>query len=248
MAFSLHKLFGSALEVHRDLSVLGADMHAHFVPGIDDGAPDAATGADLVEALYRLGVHRFWLTPHIYREYYPNTPETIEPAFRALVSEVRRRNLPVRLYYAAEYFVDEYFEQLLEQKTLLCLPGARVLVELPFVSAPHGFDELLFRMQVKGYRPVLAHPERYGYWHGDLKRFARLKEKGCALQVNLLSLAGAYGRREQQMGEKLIRAGLVDFLGTDCHHMEHVKLLEDWLRKGRFRLPKGKSWENGQLK
>ncbi len=233
--------------VRRDLSSLYADMHAHLVPGIDDGAATLEEALQMVEQMSQLGLRTLWLTPHIHAAHYPNTPQTIRAAFEPLQREVQKRKLPVRIHYAAEYYLDEHFEQLLERDELLTLPGRRVLVELSFLSPPHALEERFFRIQLKGYRPVLAHPERYGYWHRDLKYFARLKEKGCELQVNLLSLAGAYGKRIQQIAQKMLEAGQVDFLGSDCHHHTHVELLADWLQQGRFRLPENHALQNAAL-
>ncbi|MCY1384040.1 hypothetical protein D9M69_722340 [compost metagenome] len=72
---------------------------------------------------------------------------------------------------------------------------------------------------------MLAHPERYSYWHHHPEVFERLAQMGCKLQVNLLSLTGYYGKEVMKAGEGLVLAGLVDFLGTDAHHQRHVNSL-----------------------
>ncbi|RMG82748.1 MAG: histidinol phosphatase [Bacteroidetes bacterium] len=218
-------------------------MHAHFIPGIDDGAQTVEEGVEMVKGMHDLGYRVLWLTPHINKEYYPNTKHTIEPAFGALQTAVRQANIPVELHFAAEYFMDEHFETLLEQGDLLTLPGRHVLAEFSFFAPPVNFEEVFFQMNIKGYKPILAHPERYTYWRKELKRFERLRERGCKLQINLLSLAGEYGREVQHIAETLLRNGQVDLIGTDCHKIAQVERLKAWIKKGGFRLP-----ANGEMK
>jgi tyrosine-protein phosphatase YwqE len=134
-------------------------------------------------------------------------------------------NVPIRA--AAEYFLDEHFDELLETNTpLLTIHQNWVLVEFSFVTTPLNFKEKLFNMQMKGYQPILAHPERYLYFMSDKKWYDELKEAGCYFQLNILSLTGYYGKASLQLAQYLISKRYINLLGTDCHHFRHLNTLQ----------------------
>lgn len=202
-------------------------MHSHLLPGVDDGSPDPEASIALMKGLLSLGYQRFVTTPHIYRELYPNTRDTLQPAFAALQSALETAGLEVSIRYAAEYFLDDYFDELLrDRRDILTLHDNLVLVEISFVQPPMDLDRRLFDLQMAGYKPVLAHPERYNYWHDDRAQWQGLKERGILLQLNLLSLIGYYGRSVAETARYLVKEGLVDLVGTDCHHERHVSALK----------------------
>lgn len=202
--------------------LLTADMHAHLIPGIDDGAPDLEISLKLIEGLMQAGYQKLIATPHIMSDLYPNTPEKIAAAFGPLKQELEKRSWKVSLEYAAEYLVDEHFESLVEEGKLLTFGNSYVLIETMFMASPPNLETIIFNMQTKGYRPVLAHPERYKYITEKFSRLERLRDMGSLLQVNLLSLAGYYGKTEKQTAQKMLAEGWVDFLGTDTHHERHL--------------------------
>ncbi len=208
-----------------DFSSLEVDIHSHLIPGIDDGAPDLEIALGLVRKMADMGYKKLITTPHVYQEYYPNEPDTILPGLEALKAAVAAENIPIELHAAAEYFMDEHFEELLEKKALLTLKDNYVLVEMSFFGAPPDLENYLFQMQIKGYKPILAHPERYLYYKGNIEKYQRIKELGCLLQLNILSLTGYYDRAVQQNARELIKEGLIDLLGTDLHHDIHADKL-----------------------
>lgn len=200
------------------LKAIGTDMHSHLVPGVDDGSPDLQTSLSFIEQLQELGLRRLITTPHIMTELYPNSPQTLAAPFEQL----KNAALPVHL--AAEYYMDEQFPALME-KPLLTLGGERVLVEISFTSEPFQLHGWLFELQTKGYRPVLAHPERYGYFHHRPETYRDIRSRGVDLQVNLLSFTGYYGRQVQQAAWWLAEQQLVDLIGTDLHHQRHLRAI-----------------------
>lgn len=134
----------------------------------------------------------------------------------------------VTINAAAEYFLDDHFDQLLETNVpLLTIFDNYVLVEFSFVSPPLNFKEKLFEMQMKGYQPILAHPERYLYFMSDKRWYDELKNVGCYFQLNILSLAGYYGKQSLQLAHYLIDKQYVNLLGTDCHHLRHIEALRN---------------------
>ena len=139
---------------------MSTDMHAHFLPGIDDGAPDLSTSLDLIRGLQQMGYQRLIATPHIMAGFYPNTPQTILSALNETKRAAEQLGLPITLEAAAEYFMDESMEELIEQDTILSFGQPKcVLVEMSFVSQAPMWESIFFLLQTKGFQPVLAHPE-----------------------------------------------------------------------------------------
>jgi protein-tyrosine phosphatase len=211
-----------------DLSWLGADMHSHLVPGIDDGSQDLATSVSLIRGMVEFGYKKIITTPHILWEIYPNTPDVINNGFEEVKKAVQQENINVELHAAAEYFMDDHFESHLQTKQpLLTLSGNMVLVEFSMVTAPMDLQQLIFELQMQNYQPILAHPERYVYLSRKKSTFEDLKAAGCYFQVNLLSLTGHYGDSVLELAEYLLKQNMYDFAGTDVHGQKHL----DGLRK-----------------
>jgi protein-tyrosine phosphatase len=209
-----------------DLSEIATDMHSHLIPGIDDGSDNVESSMILVKGLMELGYSRFICTPHIISDMYKNDPVIIAGAHRSLQQGVQDNQLEITTRAAAEYYMDEYFESLVESDApLLTIKDKMVLVEFSFSSAPLNYKEMLFAMQMKGYQPVLAHPERYLYLSGNKMVYDDLKDMGVMFQLNLLSLANYYGKTATELAHYLIKKGYIDLIGTDMHHFRHLEVL-----------------------
>ncbi len=178
-----------------DLSAFRYDFHSHLVPGVDDGPPDLAASIEMIDGLVALGYRGAVTTPHIMVGTYPNDRGTLEPPFDKLRQAVTERHPDFQLALGAEYFLDASVLGTLRDGDDLLAPGGRLLFELAFGAPPEEglLKEFLFEAQVRGFQPVMAHIERYPYWHGELHRFGDLADQGVWLQVNAASLAGAYG-------------------------------------------------------
>lgn len=202
------------------------DIHCHLLPGIDDGAPDIATSLDLISALRVFGLKEFVCTPHIFGDLYRNSNDTIFPALKKLQDAVSEHFPDVVLTAAAEYMLDDYFISLLRRREkLLTVRDNFLLTELPFSIPPSNLEEITFELLNAGYQPILAHPERYVYYYKNMNAFHRLKELGFVLQMNLLSLTGYYGKGPEKTAQLLLKENMVDFVGTDLHHANHLHAL-----------------------
>jgi protein-tyrosine phosphatase len=211
---------------HNALAQIGTDMHSHFIPGIDDGAPDMDTSIRMITGLADLGYRKITTTPHIMGDIYRNTHEVILAGRDAVRAELASRKIDIEFNAAAEYFLDDYFHSLLEKDIpLLTLKDNLVLVEFSFVSPPQNFKDLIFALQIKGYQPVIAHPERYLYFNNNKVRYEEMKDAECLFQLNLLSLAGFYGRPTSDLANYLLSQGYIDFVGTDMHNLQHLDKL-----------------------
>lgn len=228
-----------------DLSWLGADMHSHLIPAIDDGADDLATSLELIKGLKSFGYKKLITTPHIFWELYPNTPESINEGLATVRQALAENAIDIELQAAAEYYIDEHFDAQLRNKVpLLPISGNKVLVEFSMVTAPMDLQQVLFEMQIQGYQPVIAHPERYTYLTAKKEMIDELKDAGCWFQLNLLSLTGYYGRAVQELAEYLCKKEYYDLAGTDLHHERHVAMLQKLSSSSTF----GRLRDSGILK
>lgn len=211
------------------------DIHCHVLPGIDDGAPTVEKGVSLVEAQRSWGLERIIATPHYTDGVFENSPSTIEPAMAALRQGLEEAGIDIFPDYSAELRIDDYSLSQIETGNVRPIAGDILLVENSFVQEPWGIDNTLFNLRVKGYRLIMAHPERYTYYHGNLSRYETLHNSGVAFQINLLSLAGHYGKRVRAIADMLIDRGLADYLGSDIHRAEHVQAIDRYLGSRDYR-------------
>ena len=211
-----------------DYSVLRSDVHSHLLPGIDDGSPDFETSVHLIRGMKRLGYKKLITTPHIMWDVYKNTTDIILNKLQELKGRLADEQVDIEVQGAAEYFVDEHLGELVEQKQpLLSFGNNFVLVEFSMVSQPFEWKKTLFEMQIYGYQPVIAHPERYSYLERNKEFYDELKSAGYLFQLNILSLSGLYGKSVAELARYLTKKGYYDLVGTDLHHVRHLEALKN---------------------
>ena len=215
----------NVLQDQLQLTMVGTDMHSHLLPGIDDGAVDIENSIELITHLHEMGYTKLITTPHIFWDMYPNTSEIIREKEKLVQLELVKRGIEIEFQAAAEYYIDAHFESLIEKEDLLTFGDKNILFELSFDEEQINYRRAVFNLQVAGYKPILAHPERYEYWHDKFSKYEDVVDRGVSLQINTNCLTGHYGPGVRRIAEKLIEADLVDFIGTDCHHLGHVGLL-----------------------
>lgn len=204
------------------------DMHSHILPGIDDGSPDIETSIHLIKGLMELGITKSIATPHIIGDMYRNNADSIFAAMAKLQLALEKEGIDFELSAAAEYMLDNYFFELLDNKTImLTLKDKIILTEFSYAAMPSNPGQMIFHILTEGYTPILAHPERYAYFHNNYKQFDYLKDLGFLLQVNLLSLTGYYGKETAKAARYIIKNNLASFAGTDLHHERHLLALTD---------------------
>jgi protein-tyrosine phosphatase len=205
---------------------LQVDMHSHLLPGIDDGCANIEESVKCIEQLKKRGYKKLIITPHIISGYYENTPEIINDKLDYVRTILDQRNIKIELGAAAEYYVDEQFIELLKNGHRFLTFGKNyILIELGFYNEPAQFTTTIFQLLSEGYKPVLAHPERYLYLLNQFDKIKEWVEKGLLLQINRLSLIGYYSPSAQLFSEKLINEDMVSFAGTDAHNPKHLEIL-----------------------
>jgi tyrosine-protein phosphatase YwqE len=230
MSLSFFKNKSSFLTV-ADFSFLETDLHSHLIPGIDDGSPDIETSLSLIASLHNLGYKKIITTPHIMQERYRNNPEIISQGCLKVQQELKAHDIAVDFRAAAEHLLDPgLLERIERDEPLLTLSGKKLLIEFSFLAPPVQLHHLLYQIQMKGYELVVAHPERYKYFHDKPEKYQELIDMGCELQMNLLSLAGHYGKGIKKAALKLLENQYVSYLGTDLHHQRHIEELHQLLK------------------
>jgi tyrosine-protein phosphatase YwqE len=207
-----------------NFSALKTDIHSHLIPGIDDGAKSLDESINLILGLQSLGYKKLITTPHVMADFYKNDKEIILSGLKRLKEALVLHKIDMKIDAAAEYYLDEHFMSLIAAKDLLTFGKNMVLFELSFFEEPKQLDQVIFDLQLEGYTAVLAHPERYPYWHKSMDKMERLHDKGVLFQVNLGSLSGNYGPDVMKMAEKMAANNWVSLLGSDTHHMLHIQL------------------------
>jgi protein-tyrosine phosphatase len=209
-------------------------MHSHLIPGIDDGVASHEASLATIRRLMDLGYEKFVTTPHIMRDTYPNDPTIIRDGLKSLQEFLVLNNIHVEIHAAAEYYLDEYTMSIVDSpEEMLTFGNKHLLFETNYLSEPYVLKDFIFKATSRGYRPVLAHPERYQYM--TIQKAQDLIDRGVLLQVNLLSLSGFYMKSAQRFAEKLIESKMVSFVGTDCHNEMQAAAMEKSLRTKSFK-------------
>ncbi len=198
------------------------DIHSHILPGIDDGAKTLGDSLQLIQALQGFGASKLITTPHVIQHFWENSSQNIKEKEAETNLELKKNNLSIPFRAAAEYMMDENFVKLFQSEKLLTLKDNYVLVEMSYINPPIQLYSILFDLQVAGYIPVLAHPERYNFFHKNFEEYNKLINAGCLLQLNLLSVVGYYGESITEIAQKLLKKGMYSFVGSDAHHNNHI--------------------------
>ena len=211
------------LSLPQDFFEGASDIHSHLLPGVDDGFPDFGKTMEGLALMKRLGFKKAKMTPHFMKDYSDNTRANIEVRYQDFLSKAGA-NIPVELSLGGEYMLDSAFLDRFEEGFLtLDKDGRLVLCETSYMMADPMAREMLYKIMLKGYQPVIAHPERYNY--ANMPLYKRWKEKDYLLQLNLLSLGGAYGLTAKGKAHELLREGMYDYVGTDLHRSTNVERL-----------------------
>jgi len=238
-ALCFNKMFFSKKNLNnQSYEFLGVDMHSHVLPGIDDGATDVPASLRLLKMLYEIGFKKVIPTPHCASNLYPNDPCTIQKAWDATASQLRTGSAgyPDMLKFGAEYMLDGDFGSLRKANRLMTFANNRVLVEMSYAAASPILLDEIYELQMAGYKPILAHPERYSYISGNYSYLESLVRRGCELQLNLLSLTDFYGKLAQKTALKLLDMELYHWAGTDVHNEVHINLLRELIQSRYFGL------------
>lgn len=201
------------------------DIHSHLIPGIDDGAPTLDHSISMIKSMQKVGFEKLITTPHIHPKF-PNSEKSIKKNLESLKKNLLENEIKIKIEAGAEYFVDhEFIDKINSKEPLLSFGDRFVLIECSFTVKPFFFESVIYKLKEAGYRPVLAHPERYRFLEGDIDWLKEIKMTGVMFQVTLGSIGGYYGTTAKKLGHELIKEGMVDFLGSDLHRSSQIEFL-----------------------
>lgn len=193
------------------------DRHCHILYGVDDGAKSLEDALAVLAYDEEIGINEVWCTPHIMEDV-PNTTEALKQRFAELQEAYKG---PIKLHLAAEYMLDTLFEERFNAGDLLTMEDNTLLVETSTWNPPADMTGTLRKIQKAGYRPLLAHPERYRYM--TEQGYERLHKMGIHFQLNLGSLVGYYGETAMRKAHELLEKGWYSEIGSDCHRLATIK-------------------------
>lgn len=203
------------------------DIHNHVLPNLDDGSKNIGETQALLSNMKELGIKSCIATPHTMHGVWDNTPDGIKTQFLKTKEELPSTNSDMLKSCASEYMMDYEFLQNIGNKNLLTLKDNMVLVEMSFMEAPNFLFDIISELMVNNYKPILAHPERYFFYHRDFHLYEELKDYEIKFQMNLLSATGYYGNDVAKVADKLLKKGFYDFVGSDIHSHKHILHFDD---------------------
>lgn len=211
------------------------DVHSHILPHVDHGAVDTATGIELLKAEMEMGISRVMLTSHVTSEVFENNNASLTEAFEKFKAAVNKAGLDIELHLSAEYRIDDYWRRLYAEGDITPMPTNYLLLENSFYQELIGSDQLIFELACAGYKPILAHPERYPYYAQNRERYKAMHNSNVRYQVNILSFSGYFGSGARDAAFWLLDHDLVDMLGSDIHHHKHARLIKEYLTTREWR-------------
>jgi protein-tyrosine phosphatase len=210
------------------------DLHSHILPGLDDGARDAAASLAMIRGLVALGFETICATPHQKAGQFLPARDAIRQAHAATRAAADAAGIVAQIPLGAENMWDEVFYERVQAQAIPSYDdGAAFLFELPVTMLPAALEEQVFRIRMSGALPVLAHPERYQPLWQAPELVERLAEQ-CALVVDLGAVAGYHGRGPGKMARRLLEDGIAHAVASDAHAPEDLRPVAegmDWIRK-----------------
>jgi protein-tyrosine phosphatase len=219
---------------------VAVDLHSHLLPNLDDGVRSMEEAVEIVRTLSERGFRKIITTPHIMSDFYPNSEEEILRQCAELSAAVRKADIDMEISAAAEYYLDEIFlDKLLKGRKMLTFGRKYLMFETSFINEPAFLKEAVFRINTMGYRPVLAHPERYMYLAANPQRIDELLKMQLLFQLNLISITGYYSGASKKLAMQLMEKGAIHFVGSDCHNSQQLAAyLDAWQHKNALLLEK----------
>jgi len=193
---------------------LRVDIHSHLLPQLDDGVKSMSEALEILRNFEHLGFEKVITTPHIMGNYYANTPEIIEGKLNDLKTEVSKSGLSIEIEAAAEYYMDDQFISMLDNKDQLLTFGDNyLLVETSYMNEPMFLNEVLFKIKSLGLKPVIAHPERYLYLQEKPEKILELVDRGALMQINVNSIIGFYSIPTKKLARWMVDHETIHFFG-----------------------------------
>ena len=195
------------------------DIHSHIIFDVDDGCSNIEESINVIKKLKNLGFDSIILTPHYIKasEYTVENKEKKEK-FNILKEELAKNNIDVNLYLGNEIYMNDEIDELVLSKKAYTMNNSRyILIEFSLYNEIKNIEDYLYELKLKGYIPIIAHPERYTYFQKDYSKVDELYESGVLFQCNYASIIGSYGKDAAKLITYILKKGMVSFMATDVH-------------------------------
>lgn len=208
------------------------DTHSHILFNIDDGSNNIEESIAILKEMAEVGFKHVILTPHyIEGTEYSVTNEEKDIRFALLEKRIKEENLDITIHLGNEIFLHNNLIASIEGAKCYGLNKSNyLLVELPFHNQIRGLIDILYEFKVKGYTPIIAHPERYTYLQDNPDLVDKLKEEGTLFQCNYSSILGYYRKDAERLIKYMLKKHYVDYLGTDIHHINKAFVLDNFAK------------------
>jgi protein-tyrosine phosphatase len=231
-----------------DFSQVKVDFHSHLIPGIDDGVKTIEESIEILNLFHNYGFQKVITTPHVMSDYFRNDQKSIGEGFDKVINQLKQKEFKISFDYAAEYYLDYEILKILKEGNILTFSENYVLIEFSFFNPPENLTNIIFDLQSSGYKVVLAHPERYIFFHNNKEGYEELVDRQVYMQINGNSLLGEYGLNAKKAAQWLIQHNYVDFVGSDAHGKGHIEKFKGLLYNEHFyKLIKSGRLKNDQL-
>ncbi len=195
------------------------DLHAHILPGVDDGAGDLTVALDMARAAVADGTTIMACTPHFYPGVYDNHVDPIAAAVESLQGDLDRAAIPLRLVMGGDVHITPDLPGKIKRREVPTLNGSRyILVEPPHNILPPRIENIFFDLQAAGYQPILTHPERMRWIESRYDLIDQLHRSGVWMQLTASAITGGFGPRAKYWSLKMLRAGMVHIVASDAHN------------------------------
>ncbi len=202
------------------------DIHSHIIPNVDDGARSVEETFNILKEAQEAGFTDVILTSHFLLNYYETNAQELIFWKEKLQEVLKKQGTKINLHSGMEIYITNQMEELLEDKKILTLANSGyMLIELPLATNVKYFDYVVYYLEAKGIKPIIAHPERYKCVQKDPDIVEEYIEKGCLIQCNYGSIVNLYGREAEKTIKTLLKKNQVHFLGSDVHRENGTYLI-----------------------
>ena len=201
------------------------DLHSHILYGLDDGAKNLEEAVEMLRIAARDGTKAILATPHSKDVQEASAHDLVRERVDALGREAEKQGIEIRVLLGMENHLTPDLPELVEQGDGYPINGHNyVLVELPFTLYPIYADNVLFQLQIRGFTPIIAHPERQESIQRDPSIMERLVYRGMLGQITSTSILGKFGPEAKESAHTLLKRGLVHVIASDAHQADGLRV------------------------
>lgn len=195
------------------------DMHSHILYDVDDGCKSIQDSIAIIRKMKKIGFDKIVLTPHYIKgSNYVCDNDTKKQRLNLINQLLKENEIDVELILGNEVYINDEIDDLIMSKQIFTINKTRyILIELPLYNKINNVEDIIYELKLRGYLPIIAHPERYLYFQQNKQELKKIYESGVYFQCNYGSVIGQYGKDAMNLVTYLLENNMVSFMGTDIH-------------------------------